>query len=213
MRKLIKAEFYKLHKLHSFHIIFLFTLAIGILRGFTPYSGYQVYTVGLFPELFDAVLISVFTAAFICTEFSNRTYGNALLCGTLRQNVFIAKLTAYFPGLLVLILVPLVVSTSVATVRNGFGANWDAVALEIAAKSLFYIFHRFSIAGFAILTASVIQIPIGTLGLSVAGIYLMAIIQNSEENPVTQNTLIVFIMKTAILLFTATFIFMRRDLK
>lgn len=213
MGKLIKAEFYKLQKLHSFSIIFLFTLVIGVLRGFSSYSGYQVYNLGLFPELFDAVLISVFTVAFICTEFSNRTFGNAFLCGTSRQNVFLAKLVVYFPGLLILILVPLVVSTSAATMRNGFGAEWDVVAWEMTAKFFFYILHRFSMAGFAIFIASVIQNPIGTLGLSVAGIYLMALTQNPVENPATQDTFIVLIIKIAIFLSAATFIFIRRDLK
>ncbi|MDE6566513.1 MAG: ABC transporter permease, partial [Lachnospiraceae bacterium] len=187
MGKLMKAEIYKLQKFPSVRMIFLFAFVVGMLRGFSPYSGYQVYTIGLVPELFDIVLISVFTAAFLCTEFSKRTFANAVLCGTSRQNVFLAKLAVYFPGLLVLILLPLLVSTFVATMRNGFGADWDALALEMAAKLLFYICHRFSMAGFAILVASIIQNSIGTLGLSVAGIYLMSLTQNSIENMYTQD--------------------------
>ena len=66
MVKLIKAEFYKLHKLQSFRIILLFTFAIGIMPGFSPYTGYQVYSLGLIPELLDVILISVFTADFVC---------------------------------------------------------------------------------------------------------------------------------------------------
>ena len=82
MGKLMKAEFYKLQKFPSVRLIFLFILAVGMLRGFSPYSGYQVYTIGLVPELFDIVLVSVFTSAFLCTEFSRRTFGNSVLCGT-----------------------------------------------------------------------------------------------------------------------------------
>ena len=211
MGKLLKAEFYKLHKLYSFRMIFLFVLAVGMLRGFSPYSGYQVYNIGLVPELFDAVLIAVFTAAFLCTEFSNRTFGNAFLCGTSRQNVFFAKLVVYFPGLLVLILFLLILSTLLATMRNGFGADWEA--LEMAAKFLFYIVHRISMAGFSILVAVVIQNSLGTLGLSVAGIYLMSLSQNSVANSLTQDTLIDSIIKTAIFLSAATFIFRKRDWK
>ncbi|MDE6850918.1 MAG: ABC transporter permease [Lachnospiraceae bacterium] len=213
MNKLMKAEFYKLQKRHSIHMIFFLALTVGMLRGFSSYPGYQIYTIGLIPELFDAVLISVFTAAFLCTEFSNRTFGNAFLCGTLRQNVFFAKLTVYFPGILVLILLPLMVSTSASTMRNGFGADWEAVALEMAAKLLFYIFHRFSMAGFSVLVAVVIQNSIGTLGISVAGIYLMSLTWNSVENPLAQDALIGFIIKTAMFLSAATIIFMKRDLK
>ena len=213
MRKLIKAEFYKLRKLRSFHIIFLFAIAVGILNGFSPYTGYQVYFLGLIPELFDVILISAFAAAFICTEFSDRTFGNAFLCGTLRQNVFLAKLAVYFPGLLILILIPLAASTAVATLENGFGAGWDAVALEIGSKLLVYVLYKFSMAGFAVLVASVIWNPIGTLGLSAALIYLAVLTQNPVEISAAQDMFIAFITMTAILLFAATFIFIKRDLK
>ena len=188
-------------------------LAVGILNGFSPYTGIQVYSLGLIPELFDVVLISAFTAAFVCTDFSSRTFGDAFLCGALRKNVFLAKLAVYFPGLFVLILIPLTASTAVATLRNGFGAGWDTVALEIGAKFLVYILYRFSMAGYAILVALIIQNPIGTLGLSAAEIYLMVLTQNPMENSAAQDMFIAFIIKTAILLSAATIIFIRRDLK
>lgn len=213
MLKLIKAEFYKLQKLNSFRIILLFTLAVGIMPGFSPYTGYQVYSLGLIPELFDAVLISVFTADFVCMEFSDRTFGNTFLCGTSRKNVFLAKLVVYFPGLLILILIPVAASTAVATLRNGFGADWNAVAWEIGSAFLVYILYRFSMAGFAILVASVIRNPIGTLGISGAGIYLVTLTQNPMEDSAAQDMFLAFIIKTAILLSVATFIFIRRDLK
>lgn len=213
MVKLIKAEFYKLQKLHSFRTILLFALAVGILSGFSSYTGYQVYSFGLILELFDAVLISVFTADFVCMEFSNRTFGNAFLCGTSRKNVFLAKLAVYFLGLFILILIPLDVSTAVATLRNGFGADWNAVAWEIESEFLVYTLYRFFMAGFAILVASVIRNPIGVLGISVAGIYFVALTQNPMENSAAQDMFIAFIIKTAILLSVATFIFIRRDLK
>lgn len=213
MLKLIKAEFYKLQKLNSFRIILLFTLAVGIMPGFSPYTGYQVYSSGLIPELFDAVLISVFTADFVCMEFFDKTFGNAFLCGTSCKNVFLAKLVVYFPGLLILILIPVAASTTVATLRNGFGADWNAVAWEIESEFLVYILYRFSMAGFAILVASVIQNPIRTLGISGAGIYLVTLTHNPMENSATQDMFLAFIIKTAILLSVATFIFVRRDLK
>ena len=217
MKKLIKAEFYKLQNLPFFRMIILFTFAIGILRGFSSSSGYQVYTMSLFPELFDAILISVFTAVFLCMEFSNRTFGNIFLCGTSRQNVFFAKLVVYFSGLLILVLIPLVASTVVATMRNGIGMDWDAVALEMAIKLLFYILHRFSMAGFAILVAVVVQNPVGTLGISVVGIlesiphYLQY--YNLDALRFAVGVLIVFIIKAVILLSVAEFIFVRRDLR
>ena len=93
----------------------------------------------------------------------------------------------------------------------GLGTG-DAVALEIGSKLLVYILYRFSMAGFAVLVASVIRNPIGTLGLSAALIYLAVLTQNPVENSVMQD-LTAFITITAILLFAATFIFIKRDLK
>ena len=173
MGKLIKAEFYKLEKLPSVRMIFLFACMTAMLRGFSPYPGYQMYITALVPELFDAVLISVFTAAFLCAEFSNRTFGNAALSGVSRQNVFFAKLTAYFPGLLVLVLLPLAVSVCVATIRNGFCADWDAVVWDIIEKLLFYILYRFFMASFAIFAATLIQNSIVMLGTGVAGMDIL----------------------------------------
>lgn len=213
MDKLIKAELYKLHKLHAFHIIFLLILAIGILQGFSPYTGYQVYSICLVPELFDAVLVSCLTAVFLCTEFSSRTFGNAFLCGASRREVFLAKLAVYFWALLLLILILPALSTAVAASRNGFGADWDNVALEMELKLFAYILCRFSMAGFSILVALAVQRPVGTLGISVAGIYLMELAQSPVENSVTQNMFLDFITKTAIFLFAAATIFIRRDLK
>lgn len=213
MGKLMKAEFYKLQKLPSVHMIFLFTLVVGVLCGFFPYSGYQVYIIGLVPELFDMVLISVFTAAFLCTEFSQRTFGNAFLCGNSRWNVLLTKLGVYFFGLLVLILLPLFVSTSVATMRNGFGADLDVVTMEMTEKLFFYLSHQFSMAGFAILIAFIIHKPIGTLGISVAGIYLMSLSQNLVETLYTWDIWMISIIKTVLFLSTATFVFIRGDLK
>lgn len=213
MAELIKAEFYKLHKLQFFYLFFVFAFVMGVLRGFSDYPGYQVYLFGMFPDMFDAVLISIFTASFLCMEFSNRTFGGAFLCGASRKNVFLAKLVVYFLGLLVLIIVPPAVSTSAATMRNGFGADWDTVALEVVSKLLFYVLDRFSMAGFTILAASIIQNSIGTLGIGVAGIYLVALSQNPVENPVTQNILIASVIRIVILLSVATFIFVKRDLK
>lgn len=213
MGKLIKTEYYKLQKLRTFRILLLFALAVGILNGFSPYTGYQVYSLCLIPELFDVVLISAFTAAFVCTEFSDRTFGNTFLCGALRQNVFLAKLVAYFPGLLILILIPLAAATAVATLRNGFGAGWETVVLEIGSTFLVYLLYRFSMAGFTILVASVIQNPVGTLGLSAALIYLAVLTQNPMENSAVEDVFIAFLIKIAIFLPVAIFIFIKRDLK
>lgn len=210
MEKLIKAEFYKLQKFPSFRKVILFTLAVGILRGFSSCTGYQVYTSGLSPELFDAALISVFTAAFLCTEFSNRTFGNTFFCGTSRQSVFFAKLVAYFSGLFILVLIPLAVSTVVATMGNGFGADWDAVVLKMAGKLLSYLLYRFFMASVAILVAVVVQNPVGTLGVSAAGLYLMAVTCNPAGNLSVGDA---FIMKIAIFLFAAVAIFARRDFR
>ena len=189
MGKLIKAEFYKLEKLPSVRIIFLFACMTAMLRGFSPYPGYQMYITALVPELFDAAL-----------------------SGVSRQNVFFAKLTAYFPGLLVLVLLPLAGSVCAATIRNGFGADWDVVVWEIVEKLLFYILYRFFMASLAIFAATLIQNSIGMLGTGVAGIYLITLMKKPMEHPVTQITLLFTIIEISIFLSLAAFIFAKREL-
>lgn len=213
MRKLMKAEFYKLQKLPPVRMIFLFALAVGLFRGFSLYPGYQVYIAGLLPELFDAVLVSAFTVVFVYTEFSNRTFANAFLCGASRQKVFFAKLAVYFAGLLVLILLPLFASTFIATIRNGFGVDWDDAAMQMAIKFLFYIIYRFSMASFAVLVVSVFRDPLGSLGLSMAGMYLASSLQNSSETLPASIVWGVFLIKITVFLLAVIFIFVRRDLK
>lgn len=208
----MKAEFYKLHKFSSVRMISLFTLAVALFRGFSPYSGYQVYLAGLQPELFDAVLISAFTVVFLCAEFSNRTFANALLCGVPRQNVFFAKLVVYFAGMLVLILFPLCVATFIATIRNGFGADWDGVFMEMIIKFLFYMIDRSLMASFSVFVVSVLQNLMGSLGLSVAGMYLASFHQNYTETLPASNVWVVFLMIPLLLLGSA-FVFARRDMK
>lgn len=212
MGRLMKAEFYKLKKRPSVRMIFLFSAIIGILQGLSPYPGYQVFTVVLTPGLFDAALISVFTAAFLCTEFSSRTLGSAFLCGTSRTNVFLSKLAAYFPGLFILILLPPAVSIPAAAIRNGFGADWDTMALELAVRLFFYIFYCFFMASLSIFAATVIQNPLGTLGISIAVIYLVTLIINPPGHPFTPNTLIFSVTGTAVSLSGAAFIFLNREL-
>lgn len=213
MRDLIKAEYYKLKRLPSVHMIFLFAVLAGVVQGFSPCRGYQVYTISLAPQLFDVVLISVFTAAFLCVERSWRTIGNALLSGMSRRTVFFAKLSAYVPAFLVLILLPLAVSVCVATIRNGFGADGDALFFEWMAALFFYIVYRFFMAGLSIFAATVIQNPLGTLGISVAGNYLISRIKNPMGNVVTYETLIFGVIGTVISLCLAAFVFERIEIR
>lgn len=125
--------------------------------------------------------------------------------------MFFAKLAAYFAGLLILIIQPLFISSAVAALRNGFGMEGDsAAAPELAIKLLFYIIYRFSMAAFSIFAASALRDPIGSLGLCVAGMYLIFLTQNPPKIS-APNAWISFLGEIAVFLWAAACIFVRRD--
>lgn len=206
MGAITKAEFYKLTKFPEVRVIFSLAFLAGLLQGLSPYAGFQVYKVALYPGILDAVLISVFTVSFVCVEF-----GNAVLTGASRARILSAKLAAYFSGLFILLLLPLFVSVSAASIRHGFDAG-DVSVLPILSQLLFYILYRFFLAGLSVLVAVSIRNPLGTFGASAAGIYLVTLLYNPMENLIMGATWFSVILGIIIFLSLSFSVFMRRDI-
>ncbi len=68
-------------------------------------------------------------------------------------------------------------------------------------------------AGLSIFAATVIQNPLGTLGISVAGNYLISRVKNPMGNVVTYETLIFGVIGTVISLCLAAFVFERIEIR
>ena len=180
MNKLVKAEFFKLFKSMAFRLLLFFSLSMGGLHGLMAVlrvdaiMGYEVLSMELAPDLIYAALICLFTNSYVCDEFSNRTFGMSLLCGFSRRNVFLAKTLVFFTGLLPLVILPVIVSTAITTLGNGFGVTWDdKIAFDVTSRVLCYIFCYLFLGSLALLAASTIQDRIGSFGAALAGMLVL----------------------------------------
>lgn len=216
MKNLIKAEFFRLSKSLSFWLLLVFAFVMGVLYGISPLTGYEICIVRLTPELFSAIWICIFAVSFICCEFHDRTFGRSILCMTTRQKVFLAKALVFFTGTLPIMLLPVIVSTIIATTRNGFGQEWNAMLVSVIIQRLIsYIFWGFFMDSCALLMASLIRDRVGTFG---AGVVFMYIMMSMEAGGIGiwdsfGIAHVLYLIKIVIIMAIATFIIVKRDLK
>ena len=101
MRRLLAANFAHLRKIHLFWGTILLHAAFGIFRIHTLYRDIQTgyYTVSLDDALFSHILIegvimAVFIAVFMGTEYSDGTIRNKVVAGHERIHIYLANLIA-----------------------------------------------------------------------------------------------------------------------
>lgn len=119
-------------------------------------------------------------------------------------------------GLLLIVLLPIAVSTAVVTTVNGFGGTWsEKLTFDIISELFCYIFRSLSLGSFALLAASLIKDRIGAFGIGMAGIYfIMLTVINNLENPNTISLFIVVsLLEIVVILTAAALVFERTDLK
>lgn len=222
MVRLLKAELFKLTRLRALWLLLVVSSVMGGLRGTTAVlrdsalTEYEVYLMELMPDLFYSALICVFASVFVCGEFSNRTFGSSFLSGCARRDVFLAKATIFFVGMLPMILFPVMTSTIIASIGNGFGREWSrAVAFDAAAGLLCYLFRYFFLGGFVLLAAALVRDRIGTFGAGMFGAYVILFMAgNLMERQVSLGLfLMVSLLETAVMSTVATLIFAKRDLR
>lgn len=79
MKRLLKAEFFKLSKEWSLWPLMLFSMVDGYLDGAVPVrydvmiTGYEMYVMRLLAGLRYEVLVCVFAAAFVYSDYKNHT--------------------------------------------------------------------------------------------------------------------------------------------
>lgn len=109
-------------------VIYIILLIVG-----SKATGYLSFTISLSYVLHHAFIGYLFAAVFLCSEFSNHTFGMSLLCGYSRRKVFFSKILVFFSGLIILFLIYTGITTIVTSIGNGFGQviNWDMLLLLI----------------------------------------------------------------------------------
>lgn len=85
MKRLLKAEFFKLSKEWTLWLLMLFSIVDGYLDGIVPVrydvliTGYEMYVMRLLAGLRYEVLICVFVVSFVYSEYKNHTLIHKIL--------------------------------------------------------------------------------------------------------------------------------------
>ena len=179
MGNLIQAEMLKLSKSFGYTILLLCSAAFGVFvggififmnPGFIP-SGYTVYMDLLNETQSKYLLLGVFAATFIGNEFSQRTFGIAILSGCSRISLLLAKAAVYTVGLIPLILLCPLVGSAIMTFYSEFGEMnpelWQHLFLTSFSRIVGMITVGFFCFMFALLTRKIAAIIGGTIGILV----------------------------------------------
>jgi ABC-type transport system involved in multi-copper enzyme maturation permease subunit len=178
MQRLIKAEFLKLSKSLSYKTLLLCMAGMGILVGFMftfvdmgiEINGRSMYLQTLSDIQMQAILSSIFAAAFICNEFTDRTFGVSIMSGCPRLSLLFSKAVVYIVGLLSIIFVYPIVGTVITTVIAGFGETNPAVWRHLGLTTFLFAMGIIAMGSFCFMLAMLIKNSGGTIG---AGIGLL----------------------------------------
>ncbi len=151
MINFIKAEWFKLIKPTGFKVLILCSVVIGnlcllvsYLEGKVTTLGYDELVMSLKMILYSSLLGYMLAAIFICNEFTQKGFGNVLLCGFTRKKIFFAKLIVFLIGFFLICLafmaVPLVIALA-----NGFGAELAEESFKNILLNLFYFVLDFMV--------------------------------------------------------------------
>lgn len=178
---LIKAEFLKLSKSLGYKILLLCAVGIGILLGclltIMPFNremnGYQAYLNAISETQCACVFASIFTAIFIGNDFSNRTFGMSITYGCSRRSLLLSKVMVYLIGMVSVLLITPLVSTSIVTAIRGFG-QWNAeVTGHLTMSTLRLLLGWAALGGFCTLFAVWIKNIGGIIGAELGLLMLL----------------------------------------
>ncbi|MCM1045136.1 MAG: ABC transporter permease [Candidatus Gastranaerophilales bacterium] len=216
MIRLVKAEIFKLLKSPFFWMLFLFALLMGILNGKpgSPVTGYMVYQVMRMPNTLYAGWTGLFAAAFVCDEFSNRTFGMSLCCGATRCKVLLSKALIFIAGGFLLNFASFMVALAVADMGNGFGIEWNRTAVyEVIAGVVCFVLETILMGAFALLTAVLTQDRIGTFAVGAAGSYIIMFLGHAVGTFFYGIEIFLLLLGTVGALWAAVAVFEKTDLR
>ena len=184
MINFIKAEWFKLIKPAGFKVLILCSVVIGnlcllvsYLEGKVTTLGYDELVMSLKMILYSSLLGYMLAAIFICNEFTQKGFGNVLLCGFTRKKIFFAKLIVFLIGFFLICLafmaVPLVIALA-----NGFGAELAEESFKNILLNLFYFVLDFMVQGAVIVfVALFIKKAVLTVSASMLISYIFFIVK------------------------------------
>lgn len=138
MKKLIRAEWFKLTKSSVFKVLLFINIiaAVFILLA-KPRTGYRAFYVGIAYLYYHTNIGLAYTAVFLCEDLTNRSFGASLLSGCSRKKIFFAKAIIFWVGMVLLFSVFTCSAVITSSLLNGFGM---ALNIETCINILFYTF-------------------------------------------------------------------------
>ncbi|MBR1597609.1 MAG: ABC transporter permease [Lachnospiraceae bacterium] len=204
MRDLIRAEWFKLSKSRTFKVLVILNLTVffvdWIMYSFRlcnppprPKLGYMLLPTELQYILHHEVIGYVLAATYICSEFSQRTWGTSLLSGYARKKLLLSKMIVFVGANVFLVLVYTVSGTLLTTIYSGgYIETVNAEMWECTIMLLLYGILGYSVFGVVMVaTAVVIKKKVGTIIFGMLSSYIMTqtdIITRDNPLPFTKYT-------------------------
>ena len=106
-RRILKAEFYKLWRMKSFWGLLIISCALScilLLDGSPPAKSLDVFNHILYTAPLLYVLIMIFGALFIGSDFENRTIQSYISAGHKRGHILLVKIIVHLTGCMILLI-------------------------------------------------------------------------------------------------------------
>ena len=127
-------------------------------------TGYRAFRLGIAYLFYHTNIGLIYTAVFICEDFSNKSFGTSLLSGCSRKKIFFAKVIIYLAGMVLLFSVFVCSAVISSSFLNGFGMALD---IETCKNILFFTFCGIlgciSMSSIMILISTIIKSKIPTI--------------------------------------------------
>jgi hypothetical protein len=244
MDKQIRAELLKLRKSFAFLVLLFVSIGLGaLLSTASGRMGLEMYETALMGGELSVIVVSIFSALFIGSEFENRTIGTSVCCGNSRLRVLLSKLIVLSLGVIILMTVFPATMTLIATLKNGFFS--DTLQLQILTPAPsdiasylvrtfpLYLLSRLCLTAFCAMLAYFIRNVVGAIGVGVSLSILLIILAMRGPQDImkftftwqmahllTFNTqqeiltsILISLANIAFMLFAAHSIFKKADLK
>jgi len=180
MGRLIKAEFLKLSKSLGYKILLLCTFGFSVMMGLFAMDvetgradGLTAYLLALSDAGMYMGLTAVFAAIFVCSEFSNRTFGMSLFSGCARWRVLLSKVIVFLIGLMPVVFLEPLMAGFLVSINKGVGSFNAGIWTCLFQATCLFILGNVAIGGFSFMLAVIIKNIVGTIGAGIGFILVM----------------------------------------
>lgn len=122
MRRVLKAEFYKLWRMKSFWGLLIISCLLScllLLDGSPPAKPLDIFNHILYTAPLLYVLIMIFGALFIGSDFENRTIQSYISAGHKRWHILLSKIIVHLTGCISILCLPLFAGAAAGCILFG----------------------------------------------------------------------------------------------